>query len=262
VPGQRFTIDWNMARKGTFPLHVDRMYPGDDVVDVIGVQQYDCGRRTTEAAWQAAYHERNARTGSPIGLGAWLAYARGKGKPLSVPEWGTGGPTNVCEAEPGLDNPFFIQKMFGFFRDNAPSIAYEAYFNGHGSWGSDRKPSDRNGSHKLAPSRYNPRSAAAYRSLWSSGVTTSPPPPPPPPPSATLSILSASYYGLAAWCDATEAVRAACDGRPSCSVRASDALCGDPEPTVLKKLEVVHACRGEERWVEVAEGAAVSLACR
>jgi hypothetical protein len=259
VPGQSFTIDWNMAQAGTFPYHVERMYPGDDVVDVIGVQQYDrCNPVLDEAAWQAAYQRRRAGTGSPIGLGAWLDFALSKGKRLSVPEWGIGGPNDICRT-PGIDNPFFIRKMHAFFAANAASIAYEAYFNGHGAWDGAGNPSDHQGSHKLAPAHYNPQSAATYRALWSTAVTQ---PPPPPPAAAVLSILAANYYGFSALCDATGAMGGACDGRSSCSVRASDDLCGDPQPTVLKRLDVVYACRGERRWVDVAEGTIVDLRCQ
>ena len=40
LPGQNFVMVWNMGQKGTFPLHIDNMYPGSDVVDVIGTQFY------------------------------------------------------------------------------------------------------------------------------------------------------------------------------------------------------------------------------
>ena len=109
------------------------------------------------------------------------AFARQHGKKLSIPEWGIGGPSIVRNcSEPGIDNPFFMRKMFAFFRANAGSIAYEAYFNGHGG------ATDTNGTHKLfSPSpnypstdapgyldyvqRYNPLSAEAYRRFWTGG---------------------------------------------------------------------------------------------
>jgi hypothetical protein len=256
VPGQSFTIDWNMAQAGNFPYHIDRMYPGNDVVDVIGAQQYDrCDPSRTDAEWQVALNRQHSRTGSPIGPRRWLDYAKSKGKRLSVPEWGVGGPNDVC-SRPGIDNPAFIKRMFSFFRENAASIAYEAYFNGHGF------RDDRKGSHKVAPSYYNPLSAAAYKALWSSNVPVDPPPPPPPPPPTDkLSILSATYYGLSNMCDARAAVASSCNDRSSCTINASDNLCGDPEPMVLKRLEIVYTCRNRQSWKDEPEGSFIRLDC-
>jgi hypothetical protein len=160
VPGQAFTIDWNMGAKGTFPYHVDQMYPGNDVVDIIGVQIYDrCPPVTNETEWNARFVSTVKGTGSPFGLGAWFAYAESKGKRLSLPEWGIGGLRSIC-TKPGFDNPFFIKKMYEFLQANASKIAYEAYFSGHDN--SDGS----NGSHKLAPSHWNPNAASMYRALW------------------------------------------------------------------------------------------------
>jgi hypothetical protein len=162
VPGQRFVIDWNMQDKSIFPL--DQMYPGDDVVQIIGINPYDrCPPLRTEAQWNAWYNSKHKDGRNPRGIGTWLAFARQHGKKFSVPEWGIGGPLvpiSKCGGESGIDNPFFIRKMFAFFQANAKDIAYEGYFNGHGAETASR------GSHKLAPTIYNPLSAAAYRELW------------------------------------------------------------------------------------------------
>jgi hypothetical protein len=156
VPGQSFTFDWNMGSQGDLPYHVDQIYPGNDFVDIIGAQYYDrCPPALTQADWDKRYVLKNATNGSPYGLGRWLAYAKSKGKRLSVPEWGIGGPTDACE-KPGVDNPFFIEKMWQFFSANAGSIAYEAYFNGAMA----------TGSHQLVPTTVNPLSSAKYRELW------------------------------------------------------------------------------------------------
>lgn len=160
TPGQRFVIDWNMGARGNLPYHIDRIYPGSDVIDIIGVQQYDvCPPVRTEAEWQGKMHSYNRHTGSPFGLATWLAYAKSKGKPLSIPEWGIGGRRSLCP-KPGFDNPFYIKAIHDFLRANADSIAYESYFNG------DAGHDPRRGTHQLFPTDYNPRSAAVYRSLW------------------------------------------------------------------------------------------------
>lgn len=43
-------------------------------------------------------------------------------------------------------------------------------------------------------------------------------------------------------CDATAAVAAACDGKRSCDVAASNGLCGDPDYGTRKTLEVEYQC--------------------
>jgi hypothetical protein len=162
LPGNwRFTMVWNMATRGTFPYHIDAMYPGNDVVDVIGVQFFDrCPVITNEATWQ----QRLAATrpnGSPIGLGSWLAYARSKGKLLALPEWAIGGPykPGACGGTGyiGADNPFVIRRLFAWLKENSASLAFEAYFNAAGLGHALVTPDGR---------RPNPQSAAAYAELW------------------------------------------------------------------------------------------------
>jgi hypothetical protein len=162
LPGaSRFTMVWNMALQGSYPDHIDRLYPGGDVVDIIGAQFFDrCPPNTDEATWQRRLNGRKAN-GSPIGPGSWLAYAKSKGKPFAIPEWAVGGPNKpgVCGASGrvGIDNPFVIRRLFAWLQANASSIAFESYFNGAGM------------GHALVtaegPSQ-NPKAAAAYSDLW------------------------------------------------------------------------------------------------
>lgn len=162
LPGQAFVFDWTMQDKSTYPI--DQLYPGDAWVDIIGVNVYDrCPPARTEAEWATWYNAKAKDGRNPRGLGTWLDFARQRGKKLSVPEWGIGGPSPVRNCtEPGIDNPFWMRKMFDFFRANAAHIAYEAYFNGHG----DGRTTAVDGSHKLAPTYHNPLSAAVYKELW------------------------------------------------------------------------------------------------
>ncbi|MEK0084340.1 glycoside hydrolase family 26 protein [Benzoatithermus flavus] len=163
VTGQAFTFDFNMGARGNLPYSQDNIYPGAEYVDVIGTQRYDrCPAIRSDADWQAAYDVRQ-ETGNPVGLGAWLAWAKAKGKRFSVPEWGVSDhhPSLHCP-DNGFDNPFFIQKMFEFFRANAAVMAYESYFNGGGRAFPD-------GVYKIFPAYNNPRAAARYQQLWSAG---------------------------------------------------------------------------------------------
>lgn len=160
LPGQRFVVDWNMQEKSVFPI--DQMYPGNDVVDVIGINVYDrCVPVRSETHWTSWLNAKHGDGRNPRGPATWLQFAKARGKKMSIPEWGIGGPSEVKACtQPGFDNPFFVRKWHAFIKANATSLAYEGYFNGHGY------ANDSLGSHKLAPTTYNPLSASVYRELW------------------------------------------------------------------------------------------------
>ena len=200
---KRFLIVWNMANKGTITYPIDNLWPGNDYVDIVGSQYYDrcppvpaADRYTFEARLDTRGYSNN-----PAGPRAWLEYAKAKGKPWAVPEWGIGGPREGC-VEPGIDNPYFIRKMYEFFWDNAADIAYEAYFNEIGGDDADfgthelfaltpaNPPAHATGYREYVE-RHNPRSAEMYRTLWGGGQAPvrepppqGPPEPPPPPPAS------------------------------------------------------------------------------
>jgi hypothetical protein len=184
---KNFVMVWNMANRGTFPHPIEKLYPGDDVVDIVGSQFYDrCPPLPAgdEAAWQKKLTMFD-KWGNPGGMLRWMEWAKRRGKKYATPEWGVGGPEDICR-KPGIDNAYFVRKMFDFYRANAANVAFEAYFNGHGF------ANDRKGSHMLfapgpaAPApgsagylayvhRYNPLAASAYRTLWGGSATASTP---------------------------------------------------------------------------------------
>ena len=53
---------------------------------------------------------------------------RPRASPTPCPNGASAAPRDGC-AEPGIDNPYFIRKMYEFFWSNAADIAFEAYFN-------------------------------------------------------------------------------------------------------------------------------------
>ncbi|MGH9272305.1 MAG: hypothetical protein ACRDZ2_13640, partial [Ilumatobacteraceae bacterium] len=195
---KNFVIVWNMANRGSFPHPIDNIWPGDDYVDIVASQFYDrCPPlpEGNDAEWARRLSARDAH-GNPAGPLAWLNYARAKNKPYAMPEWGIGGPNDVC-ARPGNDNPHFIRKMHEFFQTYADDLAFEAYFNAHGF------TDDSKGTHKLfapepaypepaAPDyraytqRHHPHSADAYRELWGREATPVP---------AELSLTAAAQEG-------------------------------------------------------------------
>lgn len=165
LPGANFVISWTMQGKGSRIARASTIYPGNDWVDVIGMNPYDrCPAVRTEADW-ARVRDAKFSNGDPAGPGSWLAFARGKGKKFAVPEWGLGSTSTVC-SDAGFDNPLFIRKMHEMFRLNAPSIAYEGYFNAHGDGRPNGQPPARGESTRIAPATWNPTASAVYRDLW------------------------------------------------------------------------------------------------
>ncbi|HUO73247.1 MAG TPA: hypothetical protein VMU39_20930 [Solirubrobacteraceae bacterium] len=117
VAGAHFQFDWGIAALWR-PIPLRAIYPGDDVVDMIGVDAYDTGNlgSTAAARWQRVL------TG-PDGLQDVLAFARLHHKPISIPEWGV-SPTS--QAHGFGDDPTFVNGIATVVRDD--EVAYQAYF--------------------------------------------------------------------------------------------------------------------------------------
>ncbi|GJE26069.1 glycoside hydrolase family 26 protein [Methylobacterium organophilum] len=115
----RFRFDW-CPGWGPQACPADAAYPGDDVVDVIGLDIYDFGTGDPpETRWVKATRD------VPFGLDWHRSFARRHGKAMSYPEWGVG--------QAG-DNPLFVSRMAEWFRENAGQIAYALYFDVDGAW--------------------------------------------------------------------------------------------------------------------------------
>jgi hypothetical protein len=114
-----FKYDW-CPGWGPQDLAADLAYPGDDVVDYIGLDVYDFKHDgSAEERWNNFYLK------APFGLEWHRDFAARHGKQMSYPEWGVGN---------FGDNPFFIQQMHGWFVENQNNIAYAAYFDVDGLW--------------------------------------------------------------------------------------------------------------------------------
>jgi len=114
-----FKIDW-CPSWGPQESPADLAYPGDDVVDYIGLDVYDFKHEgTIEERWQNAFLK------APFGLEWHRDFAARHNKPMSFPEWGVGN---------AGDNPFFIRKMRDWFAENDERIVYAAYFDVDGAW--------------------------------------------------------------------------------------------------------------------------------
>ena len=78
-----------------------------------------------------------------------------------------------------------------------------------------------------------------------------------------IRIIEARYGTDRRTCDATRAVRRACEGESDCSLKAGNELCGDPTPGQVKTLYVTYRCQGQgrSRSVTRTEGKQLGLDC-
>jgi len=114
-----FKYDW-CPGWGPQDNPADLAYPGDDVVDYIGLDVYDFKYEGSAAERWDSYYLK-----APFGLEWHREFAARHGKAMSYPEWGVGN---------FGDNPFFIQQMHDWFVNNEDRIAYAAYFDVDGLW--------------------------------------------------------------------------------------------------------------------------------
>jgi len=114
-----FKYDW-CPGWGAQDSPADLAYPGDDVVDYIGLDVYDFKYEGSAGErWEKFY------LNAPFGLRWHREFAARHGKPMSYPEWGVGN---------FGDNALFIQNMHDWFAANADNIVYAAYFDVDGLW--------------------------------------------------------------------------------------------------------------------------------
>jgi hypothetical protein len=140
APGARF--EWNMNAHGsqTSGGSAWNAYPGDDVVDVVGIDAYD---HYPSAPTAAAFDEQ---CNDSEGLCNVIKFARKHGKKVAVTEWGV--------TKDGGDNPVYIQKMAETFKAAKDVMAYETYFN-EAEYGN-----------ALVNPAQNKQAAATYRRLF------------------------------------------------------------------------------------------------
>jgi hypothetical protein len=161
IPGQAFEFDWN-PNNGKGKYDAVNYYPGNDVVDYIGIDAYDtswafnsypypndcdaeCRTKRQTVAWNKSIY------GGTHGLKFWSKFARSKGKPMSLPEWGM---WERDDQHGGGDDPSYLKRMHDFIKDPSNRVAYQAYFEFDGD----------DGPHRLMTTY--PESGKVFRSLF------------------------------------------------------------------------------------------------
>jgi hypothetical protein len=116
---QRFSFEW-CPNHGRHEMAPTEAYPGDDVVDVIGMDVYD-------EYWTPLESNATVRWASyiyqPYGLSWHREFAAEHHKALAFPEWGTG---NNPQGAGGGDDPVFIRGMASWIAMTKP--LYQSYW--------------------------------------------------------------------------------------------------------------------------------------
>ncbi len=148
-------IDFDLACGTKLRGQHDRMdslnllYPGDDVVDLVGCDTYDWYHTSakSEKSWN-----NSLRPAKSVGIQDVAEFARARGKGFTVPEWGLASRSEGGEG----DNPYYIRQMRSFFEQNKDVLVLESYFN---------EPMTSIANSIWDPAQA-PESAEEYRSLW------------------------------------------------------------------------------------------------
>lgn len=168
VPGADFRFDWSPNAGSAWigggqQLEAADAWPGDDVVDYVGLDIYDQSwspnRSDPVARWNEYVHQRN-------GLAWHAAFAAAHNKPMTFPEWGLADRT---DGYGGGDTPFFVEQMYRWIALHP--VAYHLYF----------ESSDPNAEYGVFSGRF-PNAARRFIELFGPDPPPTLPPPAPPPP--------------------------------------------------------------------------------
>ncbi|CAM5472029.1 hypothetical protein SAVIM338S_03138 [Streptomyces avidinii] len=120
VPGQKFKFDFTPNR-GTDAIGWTKCYPGDDVVDIVGMDSYD----------QAPGRTFDDQISQPYGLQQHVDFAKAHGKELSYPEWGLFR---------NGDNPEYVRRMLKWIEQHKPLYHTITDYCPHGVWQCKQNP--------------------------------------------------------------------------------------------------------------------------
>ncbi|GAA2349337.1 glycosyl hydrolase [Streptomyces kunmingensis] len=120
VPGQKFRFDFTPSR-GRDAVPWPDCYPGDRVVDIIGMDAYD----------QPEGLSFDKQVSEPYGLQQQVDFAKEHGKPVSYPEWGLFR---------NGDNPEYMRRMLAWMDEHKALYNTLTDYCPHGVWQCARNP--------------------------------------------------------------------------------------------------------------------------
>ena len=137
-PAQAFEFDltYNRGTSGT-AMRFETMYPGDEWVDIIGLDVYDTKWMDDTSPPEARWNEVLTQE---MGLDDFAAFAASRGKPMSIPEWALWERDHDDNGGVG-DNPYFIDRMADWIaaHDGTGGLLYHGYFNHLSGWTGDHR---------------------------------------------------------------------------------------------------------------------------
>lgn len=121
----KFTFVWNPNLDDGYRMpDLESAYPGDDVVDSIGLDVYDFNWNNLNDPKERFQHDI---VDTKFGL-SWLKdFAAKHHKPISLPEWGCGGDNG--------DNPYCIEATANWIKQN--NMEFNGYWSGDAQSGFD-----------------------------------------------------------------------------------------------------------------------------
>ncbi|WP_189961715.1 glycoside hydrolase family 26 protein [Streptomyces violascens] len=114
VPGQKFRFDFAPSR-GRDAVPWTDCYPGDDLVDIVGMDSYD----------QPPGQNFDEQIKEPYGLQQHVDFAAAHKKPISYPEWGLFR---------NGDNPEYMRRMLAWMDAHQPVYNTITDYCPHGVW--------------------------------------------------------------------------------------------------------------------------------
>ncbi|MGI5425934.1 glycoside hydrolase family 26 protein [Streptomyces sp. CA-179760] len=167
VPGQEFRFDFTPSR-GRDAVPWTKCYPGDDTVDIIGMDSYD----------QPAGMSFEQQVKEPYGLQDHVDFAKAHGKPISYPEWGLFR---------NGDNADYMRDMLAWMDEHKPLYNTLTDYCPHGVWQCGA----------------NPKSSQLYRSVLFGRTDQATPPqvptPKPTPPGTQPPPADCTPLDLGSW---------------------------------------------------------------
>ncbi|MFJ9207165.1 glycoside hydrolase family 26 protein [Streptomyces sp. NPDC102264] len=120
VPGQKFRFDF-APNRGRDDIPWTECYPGDDVVDIMGMDSYD----------QPPGRTFDEQVNEPFGLQEHVDFAAAHGKVISYPEWGLFR---------NGDNPEYMRRMLQWIDTYKPVYSTLTDYCPHGVWQCGQNP--------------------------------------------------------------------------------------------------------------------------